>query len=124
MTTTERPDERPFRQELWNAARYYLGGRTGIALTAAAVLGAGAYFNWSWLVALGLAPIIFAALPCAVMGAFGLCMNGRSRASGGSETSPTDPNAEATDAQSLHNASSSTNPTTKEDVKHSRKGCC
>jgi hypothetical protein len=73
------PGERPFRQELWNAARYYLGGRTGIVIAAATVLGAGAYLNWGWLVALGLAPVIISALPCAAMCALGLCMNGRSR---------------------------------------------
>jgi hypothetical protein len=73
--------ERPFRQELWNAARYYLGGRTGIVLAAAAVLGAGAYLNWGWLAALGLAPVIISALPCAAMCALGLCM---SRMGGGS----------------------------------------
>jgi hypothetical protein len=36
---------------------------------------AGIAFNWSWLVAAGIAPILLAVLPCAVMCGLGLCMN-------------------------------------------------
>ena len=34
----------------------------------------GLIFNWSWFVAVGVAPIIVSILPCAVMCALGLCM--------------------------------------------------
>ncbi|HEX9789687.1 MAG TPA: hypothetical protein VGA60_03405 [Kiloniellales bacterium] len=67
------------------AARYYLGGRSGLILLAVAVLGVGAMLNWSWLVAIGVAPLLLVLAPCAAMCALGLCMNkagGKSRASG------------------------------------------
>ena len=60
---------------LFDAARYYLSGRrTLIALASIAVV-AGLAFNWSWLVAAGIAPVLVAALPCAAMCALGLCMS-------------------------------------------------
>lgn len=43
-----------------------------IGLAVAAVSG-GAALNWSWLVAVGLAPLILFVLPCVVMCALGLC---------------------------------------------------
>lgn len=43
-----------------------------IGLAVAAVSG-GAALNWSWLVAVGLAPLILSVLPCVVMCALGLC---------------------------------------------------
>ena len=54
-------------------ARPYLGGRRGLILLAVVVLGAGAALNWGWLVAIGLAPILLALAPCAIMCAVGLC---------------------------------------------------
>src|SRR3546814_18169739 len=59
---------------LWRAsnwARSYLGGRRGLILLAVAVLGAGPVLNWGWLVAIGVAPILLALAPCAVMFAAG-----------------------------------------------------
>lgn len=56
-------------------ARWYLGGRRGLILLAAAALGAGAVLNWGWLVAIGVAPILLTLAPCAAMCALGLCMN-------------------------------------------------
>jgi hypothetical protein len=41
----------------------------------------GAALNWSWLVAVGIAPLLLTVLPCAAMCALGLCMN---RMAGGS----------------------------------------
>jgi len=40
-----------------------------------AVVVAGAIFNWDWLVALGVAPLLLTALPCVAMCALGLCMS-------------------------------------------------
>ncbi len=54
--------------------RHYLGGRRRLTILAMAVLGVGAYFNWPWLVAAGMAPLLLALAPCAAMCALGLCM--------------------------------------------------
>jgi hypothetical protein len=35
----------------------------------------GAALNWSWLVAVGIAPLLLTVLPCAVMCGLGLCMH-------------------------------------------------
>ena len=52
-------------------------------LLSLALLAAGAYFSWGWLVALGVAPVLVALAPCAAMCALGLCM----RNTGGSSCS-------------------------------------
>lgn len=57
------------------AARYYLGGRRTIFIMIGIAAAAGLALNWSWLVAVGLAPILIGILPCAVMCGLGLCMN-------------------------------------------------
>jgi hypothetical protein len=44
-------------------------------LLAVVATGAGLAFNWSWLVAAGVAPILLALAPCAAMCALGLCMS-------------------------------------------------
>ena len=62
-------------QDLIHAIRYYLGGRRGLILLIAAALGIGAALNWSWLIAIGVAPLILAVAPCAIMCGLGLCMN-------------------------------------------------
>jgi len=71
-----------------NLARPYLGGRRGLILLAVAVLGAGAALNWGWLVAIGLAPILVAVAPCAVMCALGLCVMGRGKSCSSEDPSP------------------------------------
>ena len=53
------------------ALRPYLPGRRGLLVLAAIVLVAGLALNWSWLVAAGIAPILLALAPCAVMCAAG-----------------------------------------------------
>lgn len=63
-------------------ARHYLVGRRGLIVLSVAVLGAAAFFNWSWLVALGIAPLLLALAPCAAMCALGLCMKGMGGKSG------------------------------------------
>ena len=55
--------------------RDYSPNRKLLVVLALAVIGAGVVFNWSWLVAVGIAPILLALAPCAVMCALGLCMN-------------------------------------------------
>jgi hypothetical protein len=58
---------------LWSRWLGRLGTR-GLILLAIVVIAAGLALNWSWLVAIGLAPLIFGVLPCAAMCALGLCM--------------------------------------------------
>ncbi len=55
--------------------RARLGGRRGIIILAVIALGAGAVLKWDWLVAAGLAPLLIALAPCALMCAAGLCMS-------------------------------------------------
>ena len=55
--------------------RHYLFGRVGLILVAATVVVAGLILTWSWLVAIGVAPVLLAVGPCIAMCAFGLCMN-------------------------------------------------
>ena len=45
---------------------------SGIAL---ALLVAGFVWQWSWLVAIGVAPLLISAAPCIAMCALGLCMH-------------------------------------------------
>jgi hypothetical protein len=68
------------------ALRYWLRGRNGvIAMIVLAVVIGGA-LNWSWLVAVGIAPLLIAVLPCAAMCALGLCMHRMGGASCSTET--------------------------------------
>ena len=61
-------------QKLVNAAWPYLGGKRGLIILALAFVAAGTAMNWSWLVAVGLAPLLIGILPCAAMCVLGLCM--------------------------------------------------
>ena len=56
-----------------HVVRYYLGNRWVLLAFGALVLIIGAAFNWGWLVAAGVAPILLALAPCAIMCALGLC---------------------------------------------------
>lgn len=38
------------------------------------VLSAGMYFNWQWLISIGLASTLLAVAPCLIMCALGVCM--------------------------------------------------
>ena len=53
----------------------WLRGRRGLVVLAALVLGLGAAFNWSWLVAAGVGALLLSVLPCLAMCALGLCIN-------------------------------------------------
>lgn len=92
--------ETPLSQDLIYALRYYLGGRRGLLALAAAATVGGLVFNWNWLVAIGAAPLLIAALPCLAMCALGLCMNriaGRSSAPAEESTCTSrEPEAETT----------------------------
>ncbi len=55
-----------------------------------AALGVGAALNWSWLVDIGVAPLLLAFAPCASMCAPGLCMNKAKGRSCSTDSGPTD----------------------------------
>ena len=58
-----------------------LRSRTSLLVGGVAVLGAGMALNWSWLTAVGAAPVILSLAPCALMCTLGLCCT---RGGGGS----------------------------------------
>jgi len=68
-------------QDWQHALRYWLRGRNGVIALFVLGVAVGAALNWSWLVAVGIAPLLLAVLPCAVMCGLGLCIN---RMAGGS----------------------------------------
>lgn len=76
------PPEPSLSQDLASFVRYWIhaawkrvGKRRASILIGIAVAGAGIAFNWSWLAAIGVAPILLSLAPCAAMCALGLCMN-------------------------------------------------
>jgi len=80
MTTpsTTGQSDTSLTRDLIYAVRYYLGRpRVPIVLATVAII-AGLALNWTWLVAVGLAPILISTLPCLIMCAFGVCMMCRS----------------------------------------------
>ncbi len=100
MDTTKRQvssattKERPLAQDILYAVGYWLAafrsrfGPRGLVILATAVIGGGLALNWGWVVALGIAPIVLMALPCAAMCAIGMCKGGKGKqscSSGGSE---------------------------------------
>ncbi len=62
------------RRDLRHAARHYLGTWRVWLIVCAVALIAGIGFSWNWFVAIGLAPILLAALPCLLMCGLGLCV--------------------------------------------------
>lgn len=64
-------------------------GRREWLLVAFAIIAAGAALNWSWLTAIGVAPLIVSLAPCALMCAAGVCMMGGSK-SCGNKSAPAD----------------------------------
>ena len=72
--STDASDQSLTRDILY-AVRYYFGGRRTLFVLAGALIVGGIALNWGWLVAAGLAPILIALLPCAVMCALGMCMH-------------------------------------------------
>jgi hypothetical protein len=52
---------------------------------ALALIAAGLIWQWSWLVAIGVAPLLLSAAPCVAMCALGLCMHRMSGSAGAVE---------------------------------------
>jgi hypothetical protein len=80
MTTpsTTGQQDASLARDLIYAARYYLGRPRVLVTLATIAVVTGIAFNWTWLVAVGLAPILLSTLPCLIMCAFGVCMMCRS----------------------------------------------
>jgi len=77
MTTSRQAqaEGNSWEHDLFATARRWLGGRRALWIVAGIALVAGLALNWSWLVAIGVAPLLVAALPCVAMCALGLCMH-------------------------------------------------
>ena len=63
-------------------ARYHLGNRWVLLVLCGLVVVVGVALNWGWLVAAGIAPVLVAVAPCAIMcalGLFGMKMMGGSK---------------------------------------------
>ena len=56
------------------AAWIRIGPRRALIAVGIAAAGGGLTLNWSWLTAIGVAPILLSIAPCAAMCALGLCM--------------------------------------------------
>lgn len=74
MTETRRASSFSSVQSAGALIRRYFANRKVLAVLALLSVGAGFAFNWSWLVAAGIAPIVLALAPCAAMCALGICM--------------------------------------------------
>lgn len=77
MTSTELNQDRRAspRRDIQSFVRATLGGPRGLIAAGAAIAALGIAFNWSWLVAVGIAPVLLSVAPCAAMCALGLCVN-------------------------------------------------
>jgi hypothetical protein len=63
-------------------ARSWVLTPRGLTVAGIGVVVAGLALNWSWLVAVGAAPLILSFAPCAAMCALGLCMMPRGNSPG------------------------------------------
>jgi hypothetical protein len=86
-------------QSIRVAALSAVRSRRGLIVLAALLASVGLAFNWSWLVAVGAAPLILSVLPCVVMCALGLCMAGHNHGSGQTATRSVGAVAGAADAE-------------------------
>ncbi|MCT9000336.1 hypothetical protein [Chelativorans intermedius] len=67
--------------------RYQLRGRRGVIVAAIAVGAPALWLGWPWLVVAGVAPVLLALAPCAIMCALGLCMRHVASGASGTEAS-------------------------------------
>jgi hypothetical protein len=80
----------PRREVIWQAIRPWLTGRRGLIIGGLALAVTGLALGWSWLSAIGVAPVILSLAPCAAMCALGVCAMRWGNASGSAQnTSPT-----------------------------------
>ena len=67
---TENPVARPWRPQF---------GQRSLILASMTIIGAGLYLNGGWVTAIGVAPLILALAPCAVMCGLGACVMCKSK---------------------------------------------
>lgn len=67
--------ETTLMQDIGSYLRHQLRSWRGMIVAAVILAVSALWFGWPWLVAAGLAPLILAMAPCAVMCALGLCMH-------------------------------------------------
>ena len=103
------PPQPSLLQDVVGLARYWthaawarIGRARALVLLGLALAGAGVALNWSWLAAIGVAPILLSLAPCAAMCALGMCMNKMGGKSCSTESKATDQSAGA--APSTQNA--------------------
>ena len=77
MSTSSAPDT-SLAQDIGHYLRYQLRGRRGLIVASIGLALPALWFGWPWLVMAGIAPLIIAFAPCAIMCAFGVCMMGKS----------------------------------------------
>jgi len=77
MTTPETVEtaNASLTRALFRTGWHYRASWRGVLVLSTIALAAGLALNWSWLIAVGIAPAILTALPCLVMCGAGLCMN-------------------------------------------------
>lgn len=77
MTNPKPPQavETSLVHDVWALTRHYLGNWRAIVALASAATAVGLAFNWNWLMAAGIAPVLLSVLPCVAMCALGLCMH-------------------------------------------------
>ncbi len=71
-------------------------GTRGLVILGAAVIAAGLALNWTWLVAIGVAPLLLTALPCIAMCALGVCVMPKGAKSRGNHEAADDAHQEKT----------------------------
>ena len=91
-----RPDDPSLGRDYLAALKHGLHGlRTRLGTRGLVILGAGAIavglaLNWTWLVAIGVAPLLLTVLPCVVMCALGVCMMPKGEKSSVNQTASND----------------------------------
>jgi hypothetical protein len=69
------------------------GKRVLLGVLALALIGAGLAWQWSWLAAIGVVPLLISAGPCVAMCALGLCMHRMGNHSGSTASKGTSQNS-------------------------------
>ena len=72
--------------------RSWLRSPRGLVFVGIAAIAAGLALGWNWGVAIGLAPIVLAVAPCALMCALGMCMMGMGHGKTANPTEAPGPN--------------------------------
>ncbi|MCT9000282.1 hypothetical protein [Chelativorans intermedius] len=71
--------------DIYRYIRYQLRGWRGLIAAAVALAIPALWFSWPWLVLAGVAPILIALAPCAIMCALGLCTMKACSSTGGTQ---------------------------------------